>query len=177
MRRERVAMAKNNTELVDDILSRCVPNRIVTPFVKQYGRLFQPQRLPPNYRRGAWKACFANSYRMALRHGFVYVEGYAISSDTGTGCLHSWCVDRQGMVLERTWGHPGNAYFGIPFQTQFLRRTIDARRRSLGDKVYFGLLDDYEARWPLIKHLGDSPELWLETLTRPKLRLVRPRTH
>lgn len=163
-------MPQRRNAVADDILGRCVPNSIVTPFVKRYGRQFQPQPLPKVYRRGGFRVCFANSYRMALRHGLTYVEGYAIASGKELGCLHAWCIDSQGMVLDRTWGL-GRAYFGIPFQTQFLKRTIEARRR--GGNLYFGLLEDFEGKWHLIEHLGDMPELWLEELCPPKLRLVR----
>jgi hypothetical protein len=87
----------------------------------------------------------------------TYVEGYAIS-DRGSGHLHAWCVDGAGNVLDRTWVG-GQAYFGIRFQTSFLKKTISARRRA--GYLYYGLLDDWMAKFPLMNALARCPELWL----------------
>lgn len=169
------AMSETVSEdAVEQLLSSCVPNRLVTPFVRKYGRFFEGQPLPKKYRSGGIQVCFANSYRMALRHQLIYVEGYAIPAHSSLGTLHAWCVDHNGMVLDRTW-RPAKAYFGIPFQTQFLKRTIAARRKGLGEEYYFGLLDDWQSGHSLIEELGDMPELWLENLATPKLKLVHRR--
>jgi hypothetical protein len=141
----------------DELLAHCTPHALVTPFVRRYGQFFKPSFLPTRFRRGRFAACFASAYRMAVRHKVTYVEGYAISHKQHAH-LHAWCVDDCDNVLDRTWAD-GRAYFGIPFKTAFLRNVIASRRRA-GD-VYFGLLDDWEAGWPLIQNLADSPEIWM----------------
>ena len=133
---------------------------VVGPFLHRYGRFFAPQQLPSIYRRGAFRACFKNSYRMALRHPVIYVEGLGIANpEVPVGQLHAWCIDEFGRVLDRTWGRPGAVYFGIPFRTDYLRDVIDERSPK-GD-CYFGLLDDHEAGFPLIRNLGDKPGRWM----------------
>lgn len=141
----------------DQILECCTPHRIVTPFVERYARIFEPRNLPKPLRRGRLGACFANSYHMAIRHGVTYVEGYAVTQ-WGRAHLHAWCIDGGGTVFDRTWDD-ALAYFGIPFRTSFLKKTIWERR--LAGDLYYGLLDDWTAGFPLITAAADSPGIWL----------------
>jgi hypothetical protein len=140
----------------DEILDRCIPHRIVTPFVRRYGRLFEARNLPKPFRRGPIGACYANSYRMAVRTGLTYVEGYALGHH-GSAQLHAWCVDDDGGVFDRTWVD-ALAYLGVAFRTSYLKEVIGRRRRR--HNLYYGLLDDWRARWPLEKELSDSPHIW-----------------
>lgn len=64
---------------------------------------------------------------MAERYAgqLTYVEGYAHAPliDRPTPFHHAWCVDRAGMVCERTWGFDAQReYFGIPFQLSYIRK-------------------------------------------------------
>lgn len=141
----------------EEILEHCTPHTVVMPFVERHGQLFTPQELPRQYRGGKLAVCFANSYRMAVRHDLTYVEGYAVTRD-GHGHLHAWCVDDEGRVLDRTW-RSGLGYFGIPFQLTYLKSVI-RRRKQRGDE-YYGLLDDWEAGFPLIRLHGSETDVWL----------------
>jgi len=144
----------------DEFFAKVSSEGIVKDFVRRYGRFFTPQQLPKQFRRGGVKLCFANSYRMAIDHSLTYVEGFAVSqliSDYAT--LHAWCVDARGNVLDRTWGL-GVAYFGIPFQTDYLQSVIGERKKTLGKQAPYGLLDDWQNNWPLIRLHGDTPEKW-----------------
>jgi len=142
-----------------DLFARCVPHDLVTPFVERHGRFFEPQAFPKSYRRGKLSLCFANSYRMAIRHKLTYVEGYALG-ETGMCHLHAWCIDTEGRVLDPTW-RTADAYFGIPFQTRYLLAVIKDRETRLGENAYFGLLDDCQAGFPLMKQLESQPDQWL----------------
>ncbi len=143
---------------LEELFERCETNRVVTPFVRNHGRFFAPQPFPKKYRRGRPMVCFANAYRMTIRHKLTYVEGYAIGT-TGRSHLHAWCVDADGRVLDPTWGTA--KLFRIPFQTRYLRSVINERRKRQGEEAYFGLLDDWQARHPLINDLGQQPDRWL----------------
>ncbi|REJ64999.1 MAG: hypothetical protein DWQ31_19635 [Planctomycetota bacterium] len=145
----------------EEILALCTHNLMVTPFVRRYGRLYKPQPLPRPFRAGRIRACFANSYRMAVRHRLTYVEGYAATVNRH-GHLHAWCVDEDGNVFDRTW-RIGIGYFGIPFKISYVSKVIRERKRQ-GDE-YYGLLDDWQQKHPLITTVGDQPELWLEAMT------------
>jgi len=104
------------------------------------------------------KACYANSYRMLKRHGtahdLTYVEGWSLWGSAVFA--HAWCVDRDDGVLDRTLNC--EAYCGVPFARRYVVSVIEARRRA-GD-LYFGLIDDWEAGWPLLRELADRPERW-----------------
>lgn len=149
------------------ILARYL-NRTIRPFLEQYGCEFEPQSLPKKYGAGRFKGCFENSYRMAIRHSVIYVEGLAISHSDRDAVAHAWCVDDNGKVLDRTWTS-GVAYLGVPIKTEFLNRLMAERKKRLeqaGKEMYYGLLDDWEANYPLINEFGGKPELWLATLRR-----------
>jgi hypothetical protein len=134
------------------------PHGAIQPFLRRYGRLFTPQPLPRVYRMGQWRACFENSYRMAIRHPVIYVEGIAKNSRSPIPHLHAWCVDASGGVLDRTW-NDATAYFGVPLRTDFIKQVIRERQEE-----FFGFLDDWEHGFPLAKTLLDMPELWLADL-------------
>src|SRR5579872_572248 len=135
------------------LFDRCIPNSLVTPFVERHGRFFQPQFLPRWIRRGRFGVCFANAFRLLMRHDMIYVEGYAISTGSSMGNLHAWCVDRDGNVYDPTWKN-GDAYFGIPFKSEYVKSVIAERIERLGEEAYFGILDDYPAGWPLVREHG-----------------------
>jgi hypothetical protein len=76
------------------------------------------------------------------REEFTYCEGYAISV---IPVAHAWCLDGQGNVVDPTWSGrlPCSDYFGLAFQTRFLRHQI------LENK-YWGLIDAWRNDWPLL---------------------------
>jgi hypothetical protein len=108
-----------------------------------------------------FKQCFKNSYNMAIRHGITYVEGIASKeSEPLYPQHHAWCIDSDGKVLDRTWGI-AFAYFGIPFKTKFVRALLTERKQRRPDSMYYGVLDDWQSKHPLINLYGEQPELWL----------------
>ncbi len=162
----------NMTELELDTLNesqRCLAqfvesafHRVVCPFVRMYGTFFTPTPLPKGIRPGGIGVCFANSYRLLKRHGkrlgLAYAEGYAISENVEMNpTLHAWCVDRDGTVYDPTWKN-GRAYFGIAFKRDYVFDTI--KQRETNGDLYFGLLDDWANRYPLIRNLGNRSNIW-----------------
>jgi hypothetical protein len=78
---------------------------------------------------------------MAERHAgeLTYVEGFAHAPliDRPFPLIHAWCVDRTGMVYERTWGFDARrGYFGIPFKLSYIRKI----HRLTGE---YGVLEQY----------------------------------
>jgi hypothetical protein len=116
--------------------------RGLADFVEQNGQAFEWGPLPPFVERGIIKQCFLNCMQLAQRKSrFIYCEGYACSL---IPVHHAWCYDLEtGLIVDPTWPEPGSAYFGIPFDTLFAA-SMTARRGS------YGILDYYEARWPLL---------------------------
>jgi hypothetical protein len=78
--------------------------------------------------------------------------------------LHSWVTGGQGRAFDNTWAKPGVAYAGVPFQTDFLNRTMLKNHAA-------SLLDDYRNMYPLRADLGDRPNEWLEVRGRGVARI------
>lgn len=143
-------------------------HQLVWPFLRRHGQFFNPQPLPKGIGRGTIKHCYGNAYRMLTRHGrrlgLSYAEGYATTT-TSNLHLHAWAIDKQGKVYDPTW-KVGSAYFGVALRTEFVMREIKKRETS-GD-LYFGFLDDWERDFPLIKQLGNFPDVWKQILDELK---------
>jgi len=118
-----------------------LPYNSIYDFVLKHGQPFNGQPLPACFRRGGFKLCFANSARMAERHReLTYVEGFAHAPLLqGEPVHHAWCVDRNGLVYDRTWAfEPEREYLGIPFKLSLVRQLI----RLSGE---YSVLDRWEA--------------------------------
>ena len=109
-------------------------------FVFQNGRSFT-NHSKKTIKRGKMKECFMNAYRLAESSGFIYVEGFAISS-IGFPVLHAWCIDSNDNVYDPTWSD-GKEYFGVPFKIEYVLKTM-LKRKS------YGVIDNFECRFPLI---------------------------
>lgn len=98
------------------------------------------------------KECFSNAAKLAIRHPdkLAYVEGYAAGI---IPLSHAWCVDRDGEVVDPTWGHnevrAGTDYFGVAVSTEFLTKL-------LLENKYYGLIEVYRGK----SLLEFSPEEW-----------------
>ncbi|HEY4311124.1 MAG TPA: hypothetical protein VGN12_16870 [Pirellulales bacterium] len=133
----------------------------VLSFLRRYGRPYAPSTLPKGYRRRKMGYCFYNAYSLMLdstlpdskRPPLTYVEGLSVS-ENGTGGIHAWCVDADGRVIDPTWPN-AQAYFGIPFQVQYVARA------SLERNSVYSVLNDYDRGYPLMKELSEQPHLWL----------------
>lgn len=113
----------------------------IEDFVLRNGQSFSKSLL--KIKRGRMKACFRNAFRLAdnSSNEFLYVEGYATSM-IDFPVLHAWCLDKDGKVVDPTW-KDGKEYFGVPFNLDYVRRTIFKRKR-------FGVIDNFEMGFPLI---------------------------
>lgn len=91
------------------------------------GEEFEGVARPPGLRRMQAKACFRNSYELALRSGdLTYCEGFVVTV-VPVLIHHAWCVDAEGEVVEATLADPvGVSYFGIRVPLQALLRVIAA---------------------------------------------------
>jgi len=110
-------------------------------FILKNGKFYEPKELPKDIPEGKVKDCFMNAWHLAIdRPDLTYVEGYASSI---IPVLHAWCVDKQGNVIDPTWG-TGKAYYGVLFTKDYIMKT--AMRRKI-----FGIIDNYQEGYPLLK--------------------------
>ena len=97
------------------------------PFLLRHGRTYRWSPLPKGIRKGRAKACYRNAFILAVRDpSLTYVEGMI-----GPLITHAWCVTAKGEVVDNTpvgglstQPGPSCEYFGVPFQTEWLRRTV-----------------------------------------------------
>jgi hypothetical protein len=110
----------------------------------KHGRAWTAAPLPEGIERGMKTRCYRNAASLAIRRRtLTYVEGYAKQAQMPIPVPHAWCVDAEEAVVDPTWDTPeSNLYFGVAFQTPFLRKMLRETRRD-------GLLDCWELRWPL----------------------------
>lgn len=95
--------------------------------------------------RGPLKACFQNAFEASQhRPDLTYCEGFAMIAEFPLAFHHAWVIDPSGALGEPTWMEPGIAYLGIPFAAPFVAKTMMNRD-------YYGLLDDHEHRFPLLR--------------------------
>lgn len=96
----------------------------VERFVFDHGHEFPeiaPKRFVPRRHRKSGQ-CYLNCAQLALGDGqLTYVEGFAVLPDIALHFQHAWCVDENGQVVDPTWAEPGRAYFGVPFNTAYIR--------------------------------------------------------
>lgn len=132
----------------------CEPDRrgIPTPmeFLLQHGRQFAPG--PRMRRRRKAKRCFQNACHFARERGLVYVEGIA---SRYIPTEHAWCLDpATDTIIDPTWGHEGQDYFGVPIPDDVLDRVLYTTR-------VYGVLPSFWA-WEeihaiLAAHFGAKP--------------------
>ena len=106
-------------------------------FVYFHGREFVPHPAPRRYfrRLGAGGQCFRNALKLVMRFPdeLTYAEGFAASWFEGQirphFGLHAWAVTREGEAVAPTWPD-GIEYFGIPFDLDYVVRTVVRRSCS-----------------------------------------------
>ncbi len=93
--------------------------------VLQEGKWCTPAPRPDDVPKMRDKECFKNAAQLAFENSkYTYVEGFANSGIIPFPMAHAWCVDDKGRTVDPTWKTPGEAYIGIPFNTDFVRETV-----------------------------------------------------
>jgi hypothetical protein len=133
-------------------------HRSIEAFVLAHGVPFIPAPLPKGVRKGTFKECFSDAYKLASRKPdrYIYCEGYAHSGLIPV--LHAWTFDMQrGVVVDKTWhDNRGQEYFGVPFSIDYVS-TVIVRTGFYGVLGNLYMVDD--ERNPLIA----APSLYLHT--------------
>ena len=112
-------------------------------FVLQEGREFTPAPLPDDIPRGVIKECYKNSFDILFeKPDLTYCEGYAHGAVIPV--MHAWLATSDGKVVDATWPEIGSAYWGIPFERDFVMKTAMTR------EVY-GVIDNWEENYPLLR--------------------------
>lgn len=140
------------TDYLGAIASLESGSRAFARFILDHGRDWEPQRFA-GYSKGIPRRCFGNAqdilfHEDGIGDGLVYVEGYACSGSLGFAfpTLHAWLVDPQGRVVDPTWEDPETStYFGVPFDPDYVRRTV----RAAGTEC--SLIDNFHDRWELVR--------------------------
>lgn len=132
----------------------------IEAFVLEHGRQWQAAKRPAGQRKRRSQMCFMNAtHLMHEDDSLTYVEGYAARFFP---TLHAWCVTPDGVVVDLTWPDPQNSYyFGVPFKRSFVNAT-NLRRR------YYGLLDDPQQGWPLMRGVYEPDEFLHDLATTTK---------
>jgi len=159
-------MTKAATDPIIDFLTQVAKIRGSTvsteSWLLKHGRAWTPAPLPADVEPGMQTRCFHNAATLAIRRkSLIYTEGYAMKMTLPLPFLHAWCVNQSGTVIDPTWDSPeSNLYFGIAFQTPFLRE-------MRGKMKHDGLLDCWELRWPLQRGVFKTT-IWKHPITRQR---------
>lgn len=104
-------------------------------FVLEHGRSFTPQpyRLEVWGFKGVTKRCFANTYELVKQHPdkLRYVEGYCIPPQFNIPIPHAWAIDSQDRVIDPTLVSGVRDYYGVVFDTGYVRRINRDGRRGV----------------------------------------------
>ncbi len=123
-------------------------------FVLKNGQGFKAVDCAAEYREDAQhRQCYRNAFHLALAHGFIYVEGYAISV---IPTLHAWCYDpATDRIIDPTWRYrPENEYIGVPIKTDYMFEIC-----SLAEQ--YSVIDAWTIGWPI---MSDPKEKWYHDL-------------
>ena len=130
-------------------------------FVLKHGYEFSEViELPTHVRRGENQMCFGNAAleAIAFPDEFIYTEGYAYIEGIPLTILHGWLTDRQGRVVDPTWGTDKKVdYYGVLVKHKYVR-----------SRMGLSVIDDWRHGWPLLmskdptKHLVKL-EKWISS--------------
>lgn len=124
--------------------------RRIRQVVLRHGRSYVTQPLPPGFAGGELGTCHADAIQLAVRSGLTYVEGFALIGPGRFALLHGWCADDRGRVIDRTWKDRGTAYFGVPIQSDYLRRKQREFEAQPPGTVTCSLFNDPTDRWAVL---------------------------
>jgi hypothetical protein len=98
-------------------------------FVLRHGQWFRTDVRTTSGRRMTRKQCYCNSALCALDHPTLrYCEGFCYDCSLNHLFEHAWLIDERGIVVDPTLRDTPLAYFGVPFQTEYLRETMQRTR-------------------------------------------------
>jgi hypothetical protein len=157
-----VSIADRKVETMRDCLvSRIQSARLVgwpdriAEFVLAHGREFRPDGSTFKGRRRTAKQCYCNCTGMVFDDRIngddrlVYVEGFVSPYLT----QHAWIMRPDGSIIDPTLrdDKPCRLYFGVPFSTLYLARTV-RRNRVFGllspmHTTFFDLIEGRETEW------------------------------
>jgi len=130
-------------------------------WILDHGMDFTYQPLPSDYRYGEVKHCFMNSFNLMMSNpDLIYCEGY------GSGIIpvhHAWCITRDGEVIDSTWRPDmvcDGTFLGVPMDREFVYESVMCNG-------WYGILDNWEGRWPVLT--GEIPleEVLCRDIQRP----------
>ena len=169
--REYLQMISYGTKLAGALVDRAYSS--MEHFVLDNGEYFESPEYPlPARFRGEPKMCYSNSFDMLVGYGMscpkavdaIYCEGYAYTEGL-IPLPHAWLLSKDGEVLETTWDHAGDEYYGVAFDSGFVRDTLLS-------KGSYGVIDNVEERWPLLSGIDES--VWKYDKNQPTtLRRLR----
>jgi hypothetical protein len=108
----------------------CAQHSPLSRFILEHGSAFTPDADTLAGPRDTPGQCYMNATHLAQRnHHLRYVEGQVLCH--GVPIDHAWCVDvNTGRIIDTTLRADSTAhaariteYFGVPFETDYLRRT------------------------------------------------------
>lgn len=121
-------------------------------FVLKHGYEFSGAiEIPGHVLRGEMKLCFGNAAVVALAfpEEFIYTEGYAWQEGIPITLAHGWLTNRQGQVVDPTWGNDKPVdYFGVLVRHDYVR-----------PRAGLSMIDDWQNGWPLVQ--SATPEKYL----------------
>jgi hypothetical protein len=145
--------------------------RSTDEFVLKHGRNWpiNGHELPEDVEIGKLGQCFRNATLLALgfhRNEYIYCEGYALNI---IPMAHAWCVDgTTGRVIDPTWGQDTTTdYFGLAFNVMYLQEHLLEHRT-------YGLIDAWEARWPLLTAKIEDWRHPINDFANKRLRSLSP---
>lgn len=99
-------------------------------YIMAYGEEFKTMPLPSNVRKGVQNECYKNASLLVIeRPDLTYVEGWAQTTKSGgIAFMHGWTVDKDGNVIDPTFGNEGHSYFGVKYdRTAYLKQLYKAK--------------------------------------------------
>ena len=111
----------------------------------KHGKVFRATPLPEGVEQGRMGACFENAMQVALYggDGYDYCEGYAVAPGLFP-MHHGWVTVDGRTAIDPTWPE-GTHYFGIQFDTGFVRKRI--LQRGYWGMFAIDIPDDVEIGW------------------------------
>lgn len=144
--------------------NRHLPHLSMESLLIEHGELFSKPKIRFPL-LGKMKACFENAANIAVaKRDFIYVEGLALFHNMSIPVHHAWLITPDGQAYDPTWEKPGEVYFGIPFETDYIHQALLIHG-------CYGLLDEEVGIADLIAGLEHNFKA--EITPAPKSELLR----